>query len=61
MGWSISKEKRTIEFNGKTSPRSFPSNKLNNQKYSIITFIPLLLWNEFKFFFNLFFLIIALT
>ena len=36
-------------------------NKLNNQKYSICTFIPLVLYNEFKFFFNLFFLLIALS
>ena len=42
-------------------PTGFPSNKLNNQKYNILTFIPKVLYNEFKMFFNLFFLIIALT
>ena len=61
MGWTVSKEFRKIKFNGTTSPRSFPSNKLNNQKYTLLTFLPLLLWNEFKFFFNMFFLLIALT
>jgi phospholipid-translocating ATPase len=42
-------------------PRRFQGNKLNNQKYSIITFVPIVLYNEFKFFFNLFFLMIALS
>lgn len=47
--------------NGHTQPRRFAANKINNQKYSILTFIPLVLYNEFKFFFNLFFLMIALA
>jgi len=34
---------------------------LNNQKYNIATFIPVVLYNEFKFFHNMFFLIIALS
>lgn len=34
---------------------------MNNQKYSVITFMPVVLYNEFKFFFNLFFLLIALS
>ena len=42
-------------------PRSFCRNKIRNQKYYLITFIPHVLINQFKFFFNLFFLIIALT
>lgn len=37
------------------------SNKVNNQKYSVFSFLPKVLWNEFKFFFNLFFLLIALS
>jgi hypothetical protein len=36
-----------------------PSVWNRNQKYSIITFIPLVLFNQFKFFLNLFFLIMA--
>ena len=36
-------------------------NKINNQKYSFLTFVPLVLFHEFKFFFNLFFLLIALS
>ena len=61
FGWTVSKEKRTIYLNGKTLPQSFPSNKLNNQKYTFMTFLPKLLYNEFKFFFNMFFLLIAIS
>ena len=52
---------RVLSLSGQTVPRSFPSNKLNNQKYNIITFVPLVLYHQFKFFFNLFFLFIALS
>lgn len=61
MGYTVSKEHRQISFNSKTKPTSFPSNKLNNQKYSFMSFLPKLLFNEFKFFFNMFFLLIALS
>ena len=61
MGYTVSKEHRKIFLEGKTKPTTFPSNKLNNQKYSIISFLPKLLFNEFKFFFNMFFLVIALS
>lgn len=47
--------------NGLTEPTYFLPNKINNQKYSILAFIPVVLYNEFKFFFNLFFLLIALS
>ncbi|XP_070575156.1 probable phospholipid-transporting ATPase IIB isoform X2 [Ptychodera flava] len=36
-------------------------NIIRNQKYSIITFIPLVLFHQFKFFLNLYFLIVALS
>lgn len=39
----------------------FVNNKLNNQKYNIFSFFPLILYNQFKFFFNLFFAILALS
>jgi len=61
MGLTVSKEKRKIYLGGETLPKTFPSNKLNNQKYNIFTFLPLLLFNEFKFFFNMFFLLTALS
>ena len=47
--------------NGRTVPRRYPSNKIRNQKYNMISFIPVVLFNQFKFFFNLFFLLICLS
>ena len=41
--------------------QSFPSNRMEHTKYNILTFIPLVLFNQFKYFFNLFFLVVALT
>ena len=37
------------------------SNKLNNNKYNLITFLPVVLFNQFRFFYNLFFLLITLS
>ena len=34
---------------------------MKNTKYNFITFVPLVLYNQFKYFFNMFFLITALT
>jgi len=34
---------------------------VKNTKYNLLTFIPKVLYNQFKFFYNLFFLITALT
>ncbi|KAJ3354133.1 putative aminophospholipid-translocase, partial [Kappamyces sp. JEL0680] len=42
-------------------PSGQPLNVVRNQKYSLFTFVPLILWNEFKFFFNLYFLLVALS
>ena len=39
----------------------YPDNALNNCKYNWFTFIPIVLFNQFKYFFNLFFLLIALS
>ncbi|CAL1541081.1 unnamed protein product [Lymnaea stagnalis] len=38
-----------------------PRNVVRNQKYSIITFIPIVLFEQFKFFLNLYFLVMALS
>lgn len=58
---TISKERRQAFLNGTTIPSSYCTNRLNNQKYNVLTFIPKVLFNEFKYFFNMFFLIIALS
>lgn len=39
----------------------FGTNKLTNTKYTWFNFVPIVLFNQFKFFFNLFFLIVALS
>ncbi|KAL1115480.1 hypothetical protein AAG570_007510, partial [Ranatra chinensis] len=46
---------------GKPSSEKFPANVIRNQKYNIITFLPLVLFQQFKFFLNLYFLIMALS
>ena len=42
-------------------PNQFPSNRQNNQKYNVLTLIPIVLFNQFKYFYNFFFLIISLS
>lgn len=60
-GPDISDEPRLIYLDGKVHPENRMMNIVKNQKYSIFTFAPLVLYNQFKFFFNLFFLLIALS
>jgi phospholipid-translocating ATPase len=61
MGLTVSKENRSISLDGATLPKTFPTNQLNNQKYNLLSFLPKLLYNEFKYFFNMFFLLTALS
>ena len=42
-----------------SAAEKFPSNVIRNQKYNVITFLPVVLFNQFKFFLNLYFLIMA--
>ncbi|XP_054711581.1 probable phospholipid-transporting ATPase IIB isoform X3 [Uloborus diversus] len=51
---------RTV-FLGRTNNESFPPNIIKNQKYNFFTFIPLVLFHQFKFFLNLYFLVMALS
>lgn len=39
----------------------FPPNLVRNQKYNIFTFFPIVIYEQFKFFFNLYFLLVALS
>ncbi|GAB1525352.1 Putative aminophospholipid-translocase [Rhizoctonia solani] len=59
----MSKDKsRTIPFRPSQSLRSkYPPNVVRNQKYTVITFLPLVIYAQFKFFFNLYFLLVALS
>ena len=61
LGWVVSKEKRHIGLDGRCNPRSYPTNRQNNQKYNIITLVPYVLWDQFKMFYNFFFLMIGLS
>ncbi|KAH7318341.1 hypothetical protein B0I35DRAFT_478857 [Stachybotrys elegans] len=39
----------------------YPSNIISNAKYTALTFLPITLYNEFSFFFNMYFLLVALS
>lgn len=53
---------RTISVGqGDVSGKKHPANIVRNQKYSLVTFLPLVLYEQFKFFFNLYFLLVALS
>jgi hypothetical protein len=44
-GWIVSREKREVKLNGSSTPRGFMTNKLNNTKYNLLSFIPVVLFN----------------
>ncbi|KAJ0181431.1 hypothetical protein K1T71_003516 [Dendrolimus kikuchii] len=46
---------------GHLPDEEFPPNNVCNQKYNIITFLPLVLYEQFRFFLNMYFLIMALS
>lgn len=48
-------------FNLNESPAGFPVNIVRNQKYSLISFLPIVLYEQFRFFFNLYFLLVSLS
>ena len=53
---------RSIKFNNFNYVfRGIPDNKINNQKYSFISFVPVVLFDQFKYFFNLFFLVVCIS
>lgn len=39
----------------------YPTNEVSNAKYNAVTFVPTLLYEQFKFFYNLYFLVVALS
>ncbi|KFA77786.1 hypothetical protein S40288_00472 [Stachybotrys chartarum IBT 40288] len=46
---------------GSNQSTKFPSNIISNAKYTALTFLPITLYNEFSFFFNMYFLLVALS
>ncbi|KAF9259302.1 phospholipid-translocating P-type ATPase [Marasmius fiardii PR-910] len=54
---------RTIPFQPPSDKfySKFPANIVRNQKYNTFTFLPIVFYEQFKFFFNLYFLLVALS
>ncbi|PBK69390.1 phospholipid-translocating P-type ATPase [Armillaria solidipes] len=53
---------RTVPFRPPDKIQSrFPPNIVRNQKYNAFTFFPIVFYEQFKFFFNLYFLLVALS
>ncbi|KAI0129979.1 phospholipid-translocating P-type ATPase [Xylariales sp. AK1849] len=46
---------------GSAQSTRFPPNIVSNAKYTAFTFLPITLYNEFSFFFNMYFLLVALS
>ncbi|KAK4138624.1 phospholipid-translocating P-type ATPase [Trichocladium antarcticum] len=46
---------------GSTQSTRFPPNSVSNAKYTAWSFLPVTLYNEFSFFFNMYFLLVALS
>ncbi|KAI5635830.1 e1-E2 ATPase domain-containing protein [Phthorimaea operculella] len=46
---------------GQLPEEEYPANYVCNQKYNIITFLPLVLFEQFRFFLNLYFLVMAVS
>ncbi|KAG8866259.1 putative aminophospholipid-translocase [Serendipita sp. 405] len=60
---STGKDKsRTVPFRPPDKLQNkFPANVVRNQKYNVVTFLPIVFYEQFKFFFNLYFLLVALS
>jgi len=60
---------RVIRMNEENNPKKnplvkggpFPENIVKNTKYNILTFLPITLYNQFKYFINIYFLAVALS
>ncbi|CAD8114795.1 unnamed protein product [Paramecium sonneborni] len=54
-------EQRIIYLDGKVYPQNNMPNLVKNQKYNILSFVPMVLYQQFRYFFNLIFLFITLS
>jgi len=55
-------ESRFIRLNAKRPTLArFPHNRVVNTKYTVVSFVPKVLYEQFKYFFNLYFLLVALS
>ncbi len=55
-----SKESREVKV-GQAQKKKFPTNVVSNAKYTAWSFLPRTLYNEFSFFLNIYFLLVALS
>ena len=61
MRKKVSKEKRQIFNDGSVWPRNRVSNEVNNCKYNLWLLLPHFLWEQYQYFMNLYFLLLAVT
>jgi phospholipid-translocating ATPase len=54
-------KQRLIYLDGKVYPPNSVRNFIRNQKYSLFTFLPSVLYEQFRYFFNLIFLLITMS
>ncbi|KAJ3233412.1 putative aminophospholipid-translocase, partial [Chytriomyces hyalinus] len=52
---------REVSLRMQSSTAIYPPNVVRNQKYTLLSFVPVVLYHQFKFFFNLYFLLVALS
>ncbi|KAE8258379.1 hypothetical protein A4X13_0g1710 [Tilletia indica] len=61
-GREVKDASRTVTFADPERVRArYPANVVRNQKYNVASFLPIVLYEQFKFFFNLYFLLVALS
>ncbi|RPB03952.1 phospholipid-translocating P-type ATPase [Choiromyces venosus 120613-1] len=61
VDFTPSKETRVVGLRSGGAGGKYPPNIISNHKFTAFTFLPLTLWHEFSFFFNLYFLLVALS
>lgn len=61
LGTTQISQYKIVRFPRQTFPYTKTSNRVDNRKTSVITFLPKLLLNEFKQFLNLYFLILCIS
>ncbi|KAJ3238859.1 putative aminophospholipid-translocase [Chytriomyces hyalinus] len=52
---------REVSLRMQSATTIYPPNVVRNQKYTMLSFVPVVLYHQFKFFFNLYFLLVALS
>ncbi|KAI8909700.1 hypothetical protein EDD86DRAFT_190542 [Gorgonomyces haynaldii] len=59
--WFKQYQKGARSFGLGESTNQFEPNLVRNQKYTLMSFLPMVLYEQFKFFFNLYFLVVSLS